>query len=528
MAVDVAQASYVMIPLERIVSVLPVRRLSASGLKRIQSSMKRVGFLENFPLVIAPDGNGDYQLIEGRHRLEVARALDISPAPCVVKDGLSESERFKLALQCNDAAETMVPSTLVTHAEFVWARKEHHTLAGIAEIMGWSEAKVKQYSALSAIKSEAWDVIVTTFENAGNLVEDDEVTKEVTPVTFTEKLLRSILDLTPEQQLELVQSLVHPVKEQRITKGKFAELAKAYKSRNDMYAYCEALLKHLGESYITKLRDEVYSGAYDTDWQKSTEHPKLNKLIQSLIDEWERKNSIHLIEGDFFEEVKQIADGCIDLILTDPPYNIASEKVFAYEGRSSISQDFGAWDKLEHQAFIESLQECTRQWARILKSHGVGYVFTSDRYISHMREALLSAGLQVMSTLTWHKTNPGTSRDKINFISSTEFILYFVKGKGEHTFHWQGENEMHNFIEAPICGKSERLKDAKGETIHPTQKPEQVIRHLMEISSNRGDEVFDGFAGTGTTGKVAKDLQRKFIGIEQDKTFFEAMQRRLA
>lgn len=87
---------------------------------------------------------------------------------------------------------------------------------------------------------------------------------------------------------------------------------------------------------------------------------------------------------------------------------------------------------------------------------------------------------------------------------------------------------MHNFIEAPVCGGKERLVDSKGRTLHPTQKPEAIIRHLLDISSNRGDVVFDGFAGVGTTGKVAKDRGRKFIGIEQEKPYFEAMQRRLA
>jgi DNA modification methylase len=71
------------------------------------------------------------------------------------------------------------------------------------------------------------------------------------------------------------------------------------------------------------------------------------------------------------------------------------------------------------------------------------------------------------------------------------------------------------------------VSDAKGQTLHPTQKPEQVLRHLMQISSNRGDTVFDGFAGTFSTAKVARDLGRKFIGIEKEKAFYDAAVRRL-
>ncbi len=82
---------------------------------------------------------------------------------------------------------------------------------------------------------------------------------------------------------------------------------------------------------------------------------------------------------------------------------------------------------------------------------------------------------------------------------------------------------MHNHIVAPVCGGKERLVDAKGKILHPTQKPEQVLRHLMEISSNPGDTVFDGFAGVGSSCAVAKQLGRKCIGIEQNHIYFEAM-----
>lgn len=170
-----------------------------------------------------------------------------------------------------------------------------------------------------------------------------------------------------------------------------------------------------------------------------------------------------------------------------------------------------------------------REWTRVLRPQSNGYVFTSDRYISHLRTALERAGLHVKATITWHKTNLGTQIVQTNFKSSIEYLLFFTKGTdGGHTFNWQGENEMHNFIETAICGGNERLVANKGKTLHPTQKPEKVLRHFMEISSNRGDTVFDGFAGVGTTGKVAKDCGRKFIGIEQDHSYFEAMRRRLA
>jgi site-specific DNA-methyltransferase (adenine-specific)/modification methylase len=518
------QNTFVMVPLESIVDKLQVRKLSASGLKRIQDSMKRSGFLSNYPLIVSNASNGSYRLVDGNHRYESAKALGIAEVPCVIEQEMTEGELYKLALQSNDAAETVVPSTLVTFAEFVWSRSEQYTQQEIAEMLGWSREKVAQYSALKQIDSLAWQQIVTTFENSGNKVDEDVVTQTVTTVTFTERLLRSILNLTPEQQLELVTELAT---NKDFGKGKFKTQAENYLARNQMKDYALQQLGDLGEEYTHKLEDEVYSGAYDADWKKE-DHPKLSRLITSLREEWEKKNSIHLVHGDFYDEVRKVGDGSVDLILTDPPYNIARDNEFELEGRSNISQDFGEWDKFADEQFIAFFSTWAREWARVLRDQGSGYVFTSDSYISHLRSALTAADLHVKATIIWHKKNPGTQVVKTNFKSSVEYILFFTKGEGGHTFNWQGENEMHNFIETAICGGNERLKDGKGNTLHPTQKPESLLKHFMEISSNRGDMVLDGFMGVGSSGAVAKSLGRKFIGIEQDKTYFDAAQRRLA
>ena len=202
--------------------------------------------------------------------------------------------------------------------------------------------------------------------------------------------------------------------------------------------------------------------------------------------------------------------------------------MFALEGRTNISQNFGEWDKYERGDFIALFDIWAQEWKRILREGGSGYVFTSDIYLSYLRSALEQVELEVKTAIVWHKTNPTPQVIQTTFQSSVEYILFFVKGK-DYTFNWQGNTgEMHNFTESSICMGKERLVDAKKETLHPTQKPVQVLRHFIEISSNRGDMVFDGFAGVGSAGKAAKELGRKFKGIEKEDMFFEAMQRRLA
>ncbi len=93
----------------------------------------------------------------------------------------------------------------------------------------------------------------------------------------------------------------------------------------------------------------------------------------------------------------------------------------------------------------------------------------------------------------------------------------------DHTWNFSNQKEMHNFIETPICMGSERLK----EPMHPTQKPVKVLEPIIKIATNVNDIVLDPFMGVGSTGIAALNLDRKFIGIEIEKKYFDAAEKRL-
>jgi site-specific DNA-methyltransferase (adenine-specific)/modification methylase len=118
--------------------------------------------------------------------------------------------------------------------------------------------------------------------------------------------------------------------------------------------------------------------------------------------------------------------------------------------------------------------------------------------------------------MVWHKTNPAPKFRRAGFLNSCELIVC-LWNKG-HTWNFTKQNEMHNFIESPICMGKERLKKPK----HPTQKPVKIMKKLIEIASNEGDTILDPFSGVGSTGIAALELNRKFIGIESDEEYFKA------
>src|SRR5579883_3475118 len=125
-----------LLPLACISEALFIRRLHPAGIARLTGSMRRSGYLEHFPLLVLAREDGTFLLIDGRHRLHAAREAGLERLPCVVKRSLTEQECYTLAFRSNTATETIVPSTLVTYAEFIWAHSSVYTQAAIAEMLG--------------------------------------------------------------------------------------------------------------------------------------------------------------------------------------------------------------------------------------------------------------------------------------------------------------------------------------------------------------------------------------------------------
>ena len=122
-----------------------------------------------------------------------------------------------------------------------------------------------------------------------------------------------------------------------------------------------------------------------------------------------------------------------------------------------------------------------------------------------------------------HNSNPCPQVRKRNYLSSFETLIWearFSEEKIKFTFNFKKQNEMHNFIEMPLCGGNER-------TCHPTQKPLKLIKHFLEIHSNKDDLILDPFFGSGTTAVACKLLDRNFIGFEINENYYNLAKERL-
>lgn len=225
-----------------------------------------------------------------------------------------------------------------------------------------------------------------------------------------------------------------------------------------------------------------------------------------------------VVNGDCMDYLSQIPDHSVDLILTDPPYNIAQYSAGNIDlpGRSALNNDLADWDlnPIDPSALVADFK-------RIIKPDGNIFVFTSYNLIGKWHEAFDSE-FDTFQFFVWHKTNPAPKIFKNGFLNSCEMIAC-MWNKG-HKWNFSNQNEMHNFFESPICMRPERLSDPK----RPAQKPVKLLEHIIKIASNEKDVILDLFMGVGSTGVAALKNNRKFIGIEIEKDYFYAAERRIS
>lgn len=240
-----------------------------------------------------------------------------------------------------------------------------------------------------------------------------------------------------------------------------------------------------------------------------------------------------IIQADCIEYMKTMPDNSVDAIITDPPFNISEEGKDIqrkslpskfHKRNSNVKKDFGEWDRLPERNYKNFIELWFNEAQRILKPKGWIFIFFSKERVGYFTDPLDGLfnfhGFKTRTIISWHKTNPVPSFRKMNFLSSCEFIV--VGSKGESRIpNFLMQKEMHNFFETPNSS-------SYGKTKHPTEKPEELVEHLVRIGSNEGEIIFDPFIGSGTTAIACLKLNRKFIGIEKEEEYVRICKSRIA
>ena len=223
--------------------------------------------------------------------------------------------------------------------------------------------------------------------------------------------------------------------------------------------------------------------------------------------------------NDAYKKIKAFKENdlLVDHIITDPPYNISQKNnLVTMNSAKRTGVDFGEWDK------NFDLYSWIPEYANLLKPGGSFIIFTSYRYLSYVIDVLESDSTIVMKdVLKWIKSNPMPRNITRRYVQDTEFAVWAVK-KGEKWIFNKPDNISYlrsEFHTSTVAGKER--------TIHPTQKSLSLMEDIISIHTNEQQIILDPFMGSGTTGVASVKNNRKFIGIELDKNYYDIANKRL-
>lgn len=224
------------------------------------------------------------------------------------------------------------------------------------------------------------------------------------------------------------------------------------------------------------------------------------------------------------------------MIFADPPYNLQLGGDLHRPDNSKVDAVDDDWDQFES---LQAYDKFSREWlsaARdLLHDDGTIWVIGSYHNIFRLGTILQDLGYWILNDVIWRKSNPMPNFRGRRFTNAHETMIWAAKSKdSKYRFNYDAMKTLNDDLQMrsdwylPLCTGNERLKDAEGKKIHPTQKPESLLYRCMVSCTQPGDMVLDPFFGTGTTGAVAKMLGRDYIGIERDKSYIKAAKERLA
>jgi DNA modification methylase len=241
-----------------------------------------------------------------------------------------------------------------------------------------------------------------------------------------------------------------------------------------------------------------------------------------------------IILGDALDVLRKIESDLFDMVFIDPPYflQLQKKKLKRWNVKTDVEGVFDEWDKFssfeEYDDFIQSI---FKEVKRVMKKNATIWVIGTYHNIFRIGKIMQDLGFWILNDVIWVKNNPMPNWLGVRFTNATETLIWAVKDKKvkKYTFNKELAKQFGigkigaNVWQIPICSGKERIRDKDGNKIHSTQKPIELLKRVILTTTKEGDLILDPMAGTGTTGYVAKMLNRDFTMIERKPEYIEAI-----
>jgi len=231
-------------------------------------------------------------------------------------------------------------------------------------------------------------------------------------------------------------------------------------------------------------------------------------------------NNIYI--GDSTELLKQVNSESIQLVLTDPPWNVSdpNKHVSAPGNKREFLYNFGDWDLFESdKEYLQFIKNNVNEIYRILKPEGSFVSFFPEWNICYLKMIWERLGGTTRQKLYVQKTNPKPRLRKVDFQRSIDELYWGTKSKSGHIFNYQ-IGQQKNFVSVPVYVQKEHTK-------YPTQKVLASVLWIIKYLSSKDDIVLDPFMGSGTFIEGAILLGRKFIGFDNNEESIKITKERI-
>ena len=237
-----------------------------------------------------------------------------------------------------------------------------------------------------------------------------------------------------------------------------------------------------------------------------------------------------ILLGDCAQLMPMLPTASVHSIFADPPYNLQLRGELRRPDDSLVDGVDEDWDRFDDFASYDAF---TRDWLtecrRLLRKDGTIWVIGAYHNIFRIGSILQDLGFWILNDVVWRKSNPMPNFRGRRFTNAHETMIWAARGRdSRHKFNYYAMKSLNEDVQMrsdwllPLCTGPERLRNAHGLKLHPTQKPEALLHRVLLASTAPGDIVLDPFLGTGTTAAVARRLHRHYIGIERHPAYVEA------
>lgn len=225
-------------------------------------------------------------------------------------------------------------------------------------------------------------------------------------------------------------------------------------------------------------------------------------------------NNYKIINANCMEIIKKMPDNSVGLIVTDPPYKTTSRGNAGNSGGMLQKEINRKGQVFKHNDM--KIADYMPELFRVLKEGSHFYIMTNHVNLYEMLTVAQEVGFHFTKSLIWNKGNKIMGQA---YMSQFEYILFFRKGKFKRINHCG----TADILDVP----NKKTKDKDGKNIHDTEKPVELMKILIENSSNKGDIVLDPFMGVGSTVLASIESGRYGIGVEIDENYYDIAQNRI-